>query len=181
MKLTAPPMVIRLTRRGGQPGTFARDDEMEALAAAVQEAGGGVMELVTDAGFFGRSSYSSDAPDEYAAGEKALFERLAREDVPVIFNCHPLTADLDAGTFSWLEAVAAQGKDIRGVVSTKAINLLISTESNTNPFRASETYRGLAKLPLLERVVELARPAVGVGLGRIVALYHQSSTSYHIH
>ena len=134
------------------PGTFAPDHELDALGLAVQEAGGGVVEVVTDSEFF------TDAG--YAAPERALYERLATAATPVIFNCHPFGTEQDAELYEWLEAAAARGNDIRGVCSTKAINLLIGTDSNSNPFLASQTYRTLERTPLAQRVVELARPEV---------------------
>ena len=134
------------------PGTFAPDYELDALGVAVQEAGGGVVEVVTDSEFF------TDAI--YAAPERALYERLATAATPVIFNCHPFGTEQDAELYEWLEAAAARGNDIRGVCSTKAINLLIGTDSNSNPFLASQTYRTLERTPLAQRVVELARPEV---------------------
>eukprot|EP01043_Picozoa_sp_COSAG02_P001694 COSAG02_NODE_36_length_48934_cov_144.851029_19_plen_560_part_00 len=134
------------------PGTFSPDAELEALGDAVQQAGGGIMEVVTDSEFF--------TEPEYAAPERALYERLASATTPVIFNCHPFGTDQDAELYGWLEAAAERGNDIRGVCSTKAINLLIGTDSNSNPFLASATYRTLGRLPLAERIVQLAREEI---------------------
>jgi N-acyl-D-aspartate/D-glutamate deacylase len=59
-----------------------------------------------------------------------------------------------------LERAAADGVEMRAQVASRPIGIIMGLQATINPFLAHEGYRGVAELPLEERVARLRRPDV---------------------
>lgn len=124
------------------PGTYAKDDEVVAIAKAVNAAGGGMFECV--------SGFLMDNSLTIALKERELYEQISTAggpNMPIVFNIHPFTEEWNNDTLAWLTNCHAKGMPLYGCTSVKAIATLASMESNVNPFMAaSPTYLELSQL-----------------------------------
>ena len=138
------------------PGTYAKDDEVLAIARGVHKSGGGIFEVVS--GYLMSQGKSWNV----ALKERELFQNIATagaSDVQIIFNIHPFGNERNNDTLAWLEKCHDNDMKIWGCTSVKAIGVLASMESNINPFlTASRTYLKLSTLPRNERVKQLLDP-----------------------
>ena len=141
---------------GAQIGTLkAGADEVLGLAAALQRAGTGVIQLISDA-------YQT-TDDELVASELALLESIALHvGRPMSFTVQQ--SDESPGRWrELLEAIArwnAAGADVRAQTAVRPIGVVAGLTSTVNPLRCSPTYKALADLPLAERVARMAEPGV---------------------
>lgn len=139
------------------PGSFAPMNEIEALADAIREAGGGIFEFVTEG--------LMDETLRTAPAERAMFQRITttEEDggfVGTCFNFHPRRPQYNNSMLEWLASMQDMGKPCYGCVSTKSIAGYMSHASGRMPFNVSRTYRSLADLPHEEKMNELSDPEV---------------------
>ncbi|WP_436774776.1 N-acyl-D-amino-acid deacylase family protein [Yinghuangia sp. YIM S09857] len=132
------------------PGTYAAEDELFGIGAALREAGHGVFE-VAPAGVAGED-------DLAASREVAWMRRLAAAiGRPVAYgmtqsNASPaLYRDLLAET----QAAADAGAEVWMQVAGRATGLLFSLETTYHPLRGRPTFDALAVLPIAERVARL--------------------------
>ncbi|WTW94061.1 amidohydrolase family protein [Streptomycetaceae bacterium NBC_01309] len=132
------------------PGTYAAEDELFGIGAALREAGHGVFE-VAPAGVAGED-------DLAASREVAWMRRLAAATGrPVAYgmtqsNASPaLYRDLLAET----QAAADAGAEVWMQVAGRATGLIFSLETTYHPLRGRPTFDALAALPMPERVARL--------------------------
>jgi N-acyl-D-aspartate/D-glutamate deacylase len=141
------------------PGTFAREDELFGIGAALGDAGHGVFE-VAEAGVGGMTAGDGSGA---AVREMVWMTELARRiRRPVSF----LLLQNDAAPDEWREllrladAAAGQGAELVPQVAARPFGMLLGHQSRANPFAALPSYAALASLPLAERVRALRDPAV---------------------
>ena len=148
------------------PGTFAGDEEITALGAAVAEAGGGVVEVASDIGLGGLEGKFG--------GDIAWMRHLAeRHGLTVTYaltqaDRHPdqwrdllelSSAPLGGGTGGRPGGGRTPGRVVAQVAGRPA-GLLLGLETSLHPFKQHPTYRSLEHLPLARRVAELRKPEV---------------------
>ena len=139
------------------PGSFAPIREIEALADAIREAGGGIFEFVTE-GLMDQSLRTAPV-------ERAMFERITTSEaeggfVGTCFNFHPFGPEYNASMLEWLGEMQDKGKPCFGCCSTKSIAGYMSHASGRLPFNVSRTYRSFSDLPHEEKMNELSQPDV---------------------
>ena len=137
------------------PGTFAADQEMVALSEAVADAGGGVVEVVSDIGTGGmRGDFN---------GDMELMREIANQyDLTVLYSLH----QSDPTPEDWRELLAMSSAPISGSgkviaqVSGRPIGLLLGLETSLHPFLEHPSYMAIAHLPLAERVSAMCKPEI---------------------
>ncbi len=129
------------------PTLKAEVDELVGIALGLADAGGGVLQAVSD--FFDRDA------------EVALFRLMASE------SGRPISVSVAQSVRApddWrviLDSFAAAtrlGVTMRAQVGARAIGLLFGLEGTLNPFMYSPAYQEIAGLPLAERVALMAMP-----------------------
>lgn len=137
------------------PGTFAEDVEMVALGKAVADAGGGVVELISDIGTGGLNG-------DFREDINWMRELGDRHGLTVLYTLHQNDRTPD----EWRELLALSSAPMDGPgkvvaqVSGRPIGLLLGLETSLHPFLKHPTYMALANLPLDERVNEMRKPEV---------------------
>jgi N-acyl-D-amino-acid deacylase len=136
------------------PGTFAAEDELFGIGAVLGELGTGVFELAP-AGVMGEDL---SAPEREVAWMRRLSAATGR---PVTFalSQHNLAPDQWREVLRLAQEANAEGADLRAQVGGRPLNLLIGFQT-FHPFVSHPTYKGLADLPLAERVAKLRDPQV---------------------
>ena len=147
---------VHRTSEGAQIGTLkAGPEEVLGLAAALQRAGTGVIQLISDA-------YQT-TDDQLVESELALLESIA------LFVGRPMSFTVqqsDESPGRWrelLDAIARwerAGATVRAQTAVRPIGVVAGLTSTVNPLRCSKTYKAMASLPLAERVVRMQDPAV---------------------
>ena len=131
------------------PSFEAAEDELMALASALQASATGAMQLITD----------FDDPDQTLALLRRLVERSGR----------PLSVSLLEGSYGpmtlrwhdvldWAAEATAAGLPIRAQVLSRAIGVMLGHELTLNTFYTCESYVKLAGLPFAERIRALRDP-----------------------
>ena len=133
------------------PSYEAAQDEIEAIARGLDDAGGGLIQFVPDL-------VAQDS--ELALG--AVFDVAAEVGLPVTFTLAVGNAGepyfLNALTM--VEKANADGGDVTAQIFPRPIGLVIGLELSGNPFVLYPSYRAIAGLPLAERVAEMRKPEV---------------------
>jgi N-acyl-D-aspartate/D-glutamate deacylase len=142
---------VHRTRAGESIGTLtAATDEVLGVASALQRAGHGVVQLISDA------YQSSD--DELVARELELLRRLALElRRPLSFTVQQ-NDDTPDRFRELLDAVArwnGEGARARTQVAVRPIGVLIGLTASVQPFAFCPSWREVALLPRGEQVVKL--------------------------
>ena len=133
------------------PTLRAQEDELAGIALGLNDAGAGVLELVSD--------WNEPDPQTEFAMVRRVAERSGR---PILFS---LTARHDR-TEAWRELLAlsnraaADGLSIRPVFPPRPIGILLGLQGSQNPFSGAASYKAIAHLPLSERVQAMRDPAV---------------------
>jgi N-acyl-D-aspartate/D-glutamate deacylase len=132
------------------PTLRAQEEELRGLAQGLRDAGGGLLELVSD----------WNTPDP--ATEFAIVRRVVEATgQPVLFS---LTARHDR-TEAWQDllamsdAAAAAGLPIRPVFPPRPIGILLGLQGSQNPFSGCPSYKEVAHLPPPQRAEALRDPA----------------------
>jgi N-acyl-D-aspartate/D-glutamate deacylase len=141
------------------PGTFAEEDELLALAEAMQRVGSGVFELIPA---------STIGKLDALGGEKAtlaeefdLIRKIGRVGRPVTFTTLQI-ADFPDDWQAFLAGSAeenAKGSRLRPQVASRPIGLVTSLQTY-HMFQRRETYMKIADLPLDERIREMSKSEV---------------------
>jgi N-acyl-D-aspartate/D-glutamate deacylase len=141
------------------PGTYAEEDELAALMAAMAEVGSGVLQVVpagVGGAMGGDQRHSIDAEIEWIT-------RLGQK-YPVPLTFLAMVNEQDPHDWRrWFAAVHeanAAGAAIRPQVACRAFGMLMGHQSRMNPFRHRPSYRALMDLPLELRVERLRDPAM---------------------
>lgn len=131
------------------PTLRAQEEELLGLAQGIREAGGGLLEMVSD----------WNTPDP--ATEFAIVRRVVEATgQPVLFS---LTARHDR-TEAWKEllalsdAAAAGGLPIRPVFPPRPIGILLGLNGSQNPFAGCPSYKEIAHLPAPQRAAAMRDP-----------------------
>ncbi len=147
---------VHRTSEGTQIGTLkAGADELLGIAAALQRAGTGVIQLISDA-------YQS-TDDDLVASELAMLEAIALHvRRPMSFTVQ----QSDESPNRWRELLAAIGQwrsagaDVSAQTAVRPIGVVAGLPSTVNPLRCSRTYKSLGALPLAERAARMQDPAL---------------------
>jgi N-acyl-D-aspartate/D-glutamate deacylase len=133
------------------PTLRAQEEELMGLAEGLRDAGGGLLELVSD----------WNTPDP--ATEFAMLRRVVEKTGQrVLFS---LTARHDR-TEAWKEllalsdAAAAAGLPIRPVFPPRPIGILLGLNGSQNPFSGCASYKAIAHLPAPARAAAMREPAL---------------------
>lgn len=147
---------VHRTSEGAQIGTLkAGPDEVLGIAAALQRAGTGVIQLISDA---------YQTPDEdLVATELELLEAIALHvGRPMSFTVQ----QSDESPTRWRDLLAAIGRwraagaDVSAQTAVRPIGVVAGLPSTVNPLRCSPTYRSLSDLPLAERAARMQQPEI---------------------
>jgi N-acyl-D-aspartate/D-glutamate deacylase len=141
------------------PGTFAEEDELLALAEAMERAGSGVFELIPA---------STIGTLEQLGGEKfslleelELIKKIGKVGRPVTFTTVQIPEFPDTWQ-QYLKTSAEEneaGSNLRPQVASRPIGFVTSLQTY-HMFQRRETYLKLAELPLEQRVKEMRKPEV---------------------
>jgi len=136
------------------PGTFAAEDELFGIGAALGELGRGLFELAP-AGAMGEDLA---APEREIAWMRKLAAAIGR---PITFALSQNDADKDQWRrlLELCGAAAAAGAPITPQVGSRPTTLLMGHQT-FHPFSHRPTYKSLHSLPLAERVARLRDPAI---------------------
>jgi N-acyl-D-aspartate/D-glutamate deacylase len=146
------------SRDGSNIGTLtAGEAELLGIADALRRTGKGVIQLISDA-------YLT-ADDDFAQAELSLIRRMAKTSGRKLSFTVQQTDDAPdrwKHIFSELDAMAADGLDVRAQVAPRPIGILLSFASTTNPFLLTPTYQRIAREAgsIESRLARLADPAV---------------------
>lgn len=147
---------VHRTSEGAQIGTLkAGSDEVLGIASALQRAGTGVIQLISD-------SYQS-TDDDLVASELELLEAIAMHVArPLSFTVQ----QSDESPGRWRELLESIGRwrvagaDVSAQTAVRPIGVVAGLTSTVNPLRCSKTYKSLSTLPLAERVARMQEPAI---------------------
>lgn len=147
---TSRTVIHRSTDGEPVPGTYASVEELTALARAVVEGGGGVMEAVT-AGLLGEDIV---APP----GELAWMNEIsAKTGCPITFLCGQNHVQPNW----WRDQLEAcvqgreRGAQVTPQVFCRSIGIMVCLRSRAHPFIHSEAWKSLEALPHAERIRRL--------------------------
>jgi len=141
------------------PGTFAAEDELFGIGAALAETGRGVFELAP-MGTGGEAS--GDPPDAHITEIDWMVRLAARIQRPVTFlvmQSH-VAPDRWRHQMDVSRAARADGVPIYPQVASRCFGMLIGHQSRANPFRTRPTYLALLDLPFDERMARLKDPEI---------------------
>jgi N-acyl-D-aspartate/D-glutamate deacylase len=147
---------VHRSRDGTNIGTLtASEQELLGIAGALKRSGKGVIQLISDAYL---------TPDDAFAGrELKLIRALAKLTGRKLSFTVQETDDAPErwrGIFAEIDAMVADGLDVRAQVAPRPIGAILSFASTTNPFVATPTYRALLSLPRDARLARLGDPDV---------------------
>jgi N-acyl-D-aspartate/D-glutamate deacylase len=137
------------------PTLKADEDELTAVATAIHQTGGGLLQCVLD-----QSGFEDDL---------SMMLRVAETT-----GC-PLTFSIAQGdkeptrwrrTLDTIAQASAKGVSVTTQIAARPIGLLLAFELTRNPFVAHPSYMAIARLPLLERLVRLRDPSVRAAILR---------------
>ncbi len=134
------------SRHGYEPGTFALDEELMAIADELAGVGRGLFQFVSD--------------KTYAQAEWEWLEHLQSKGVNVTYTLaqdpgapEAYLANMDAN-----HAATLAGTPTAPQVPTRPTGLLYGLQSTLHPFRAHPSYRKIADRPHAERLAAMRDP-----------------------
>lgn len=131
------------------PTLKAGEDELTAIAGAMHGAGRSVLQFVLDL-----STIHEDLP---------MMLRVAdATKCPISFSVtqNDKAPERWRQTLAEINAAATRGLSITAQIPARPVGLLLGLELSRNPFQTHPSYRGIAQLPLPERVALLRQPDV---------------------
>ncbi len=150
---------VHRTSRGEQTPTFGvASNELTSISKAVGETGKGVLQMISD---------FDDIDAEFnilrdcakVSGRPLSFTLLQRDAMPEKWRA----------VMQRVATAREQGLDIKAQVACRPIGMVHGLECSMNPFFLTAGYATIAHLPLAERVVRLADPALRARLIREAA------------
>jgi N-acyl-D-aspartate/D-glutamate deacylase len=154
------------------PGTFADENEVNALAMSVGRAGRGVIEIIpggvagpleaTGGNERARPTRHADGEHTTLSAELALMERLSvASDRPVTFTTVLRGGDLEElpRTLKFVREANGRGAQLRPQFSSRAAGIITGL-TGYHLFMRRPTYMKLEHLPLPERLREMRKPEV---------------------
>ncbi len=131
------------------PGLRASEDELQAIAMGLSDAGSGVLQFISD---FSR-------PSEFE--EFAMLKRVVRKSGrPMSFSL----AQTHRGPERWrkllamTDAAQAEGLPITAQIAPRPVGVLLGLQGSRNPFSFCASYIAIAHQPLAERVALMRQP-----------------------
>jgi N-acyl-D-aspartate/D-glutamate deacylase len=133
------------------PSYEAAQEEIEAIARGLDDAGGGLVQFVPDL-------ISLDSEPAL----RAVFDVAAEVGLPVTFTLAVGNGGEPyfRNALTMVEKANAEGGDVTAQIFPRPIGLIIGLELTGNPFVLYPGYREIAGLPLAERVAEMRKPEV---------------------
>jgi N-acyl-D-aspartate/D-glutamate deacylase len=131
------------------PTLKAGEDELEAIARAMMEAGGGVLQFILDV-----STIELDLPMMLGISE--------RTRCPVSFSVtqNEQKPDRWRQSMQEIEAAAARGLQVSAQIAARAVGVMLGLELTRHPFRTRPSYLAIAHLPIAERARIMRDPEV---------------------
>ena len=133
------------------PSLRASEDELQAIAAGLKDAGRGVLQFISD--------FNVPSLEE----EFAMLTRLVRESGrPLSFSL----AQRHSAPDGWRKLLAlttdanARGLAMVAQVAPRPIGVLLGLQGSRNPFSACQSYQDIAQLSLDQRLALLRQPEV---------------------
>ena len=143
---------IHRTAAGTQIPSFqASDDELQAIAMGLADAGGGILQAVLD------------VPQRSWEEEVGALRRIARRaGRPVTFTFAAPNAGppIWQPVFDMLDDAHARGESLSAQVFPRPIGMLVGLELSTHPFAQCPSFAPIAALPLAEKVAAMRAPAL---------------------
>lgn len=158
------------------PGTFAAEEELEALYATMVKAGRGVFEVVPS----GVGGVEGQDPDGAMDRELKWIMRLGESaPVPLTFLIMQSTFEPDAWRpyFTAVHQANARGANIRPQIGSRCFSALVGHQSRLNPFKYAQSYQRISDLTLPELVAELRKPEVRATILAEAPQANKASTS----
>jgi len=139
----------------------AAEIELAGIAKALENAGNGVLQIVSD----------------FTDGQKELdlLQNLASSSGrPLILSMGQSAQSPDAwrNILQWIEAQNSNNVDVKGMVATRPVGILLGLDASMNPFTNNPAYKEIEHLPLPDRLLEMRKPEVKA---RILELEAQAS------
>jgi N-acyl-D-amino-acid deacylase len=131
------------------PGSFVEYEELLRLGRAVEQGGGGIIQLVTD--------WSEDPSLEFSwirklaedSHQTVSFTLVQFDEAPTAYR----------KLLEWTNEAVADGVALRPGVGCRPVGMLINLDSTTHPFSEHPSYRAIRHLPLAERIAIMSEPA----------------------
>ena len=143
---------VHRSRDGANIGTLtASEAELQGIVSALKRSGRGVIQLISDA-------YLT-ADDDFAAAELKLIRGLAQTSGRKLSFTVQQTdeaPDRWRGIFREIDAMVADGLDVRAQVAPRPVGAMLSFASTTNPFMVTPTYRAINADGVEHRLRQLA-------------------------
>jgi N-acyl-D-amino-acid deacylase len=158
------------------PGTFAAEEELEALFATLARSGRGVFEVVP-AGVGGVEGLDPEGAMDH---ELKWIMRLGESaPVPLTFLIMQTTFDPDAWRphLTAVRDANARGANIRPQIGSRCFSALVGHQSRLNPFKYAEAYQRISDLPLPRLIAELRKPQVRASILEQAPAANKASTS----
>jgi N-acyl-D-amino-acid deacylase len=158
------------------PGTFAAEEELEALFATLARSGRGVFEVVP-AGVGGVEGLDPEGAMDH---ELKWIMRLGESaPVPLTFLIMQTTFDPDAWRphLTAVRDANARGANIRPQIGSRCFSALVGHQSRLNPFKYAEAYQRISDLPLPQLITELRKPEVRASILEQAPAANKASTS----
>jgi N-acyl-D-aspartate/D-glutamate deacylase len=131
------------------PTLKAGEDELTAIAGAMQGSGPSALQFVLDL-----STLNEDLPMMLRVAENTK--------CPITFSItqNDKAPQRYRQTLAEINAAAARGLQITAQIAARPVGLLLGLELSRNPFQTHPTYKAIAQLPLAERVARLRQSEV---------------------
>lgn len=132
------------------PTLAAGERELKTIAAAMKDAGGGIIEIATD--------YDEGRDVE---GEFGLLQRVAGETGQTLMVP---TVQFHTAPQAWrrilelMESANDDGAVVKGQVTPRGVGMLFGLELSMHPFILSPAYLEIAHLPLADRLAAMREP-----------------------
>lgn len=135
------------------PTLTAGQTELLAIADALRESGGGVVQLISDL-------YQTPDDDVAEAELELLAEFVRTSGRPLSFTMQQAyhSPERWRHQMAWVDRMVAQGHDVKAQVATRPIGVLLGLQATANPFLFCRSYDEIARLPLDERVEAMTDP-----------------------
>ncbi len=131
------------------PTLKAGEDELTAIAGAMQRQGRSVLQFVLDL-----STIHEDLPMMLRVAENT------KSPISFSITQNDRAPQRWRQTLDEINAAAARGLSVTAQIAARPVGLLLGLELSRNPFQTHPSYRTIANLPLAERLVRLRQPEV---------------------
>jgi len=137
------------------PGTFADEEELVALASAVQKGGGGVLEVSP-------ASTAFPEPTGYLEDVELLIRVARRSGCTIVFSLLQSNHAPDdyCEILKRIDKTTAEGLRIHPVVATRPVATLLTFMGKSNPFHSLASYGPLREMAFEDRIAALRDPAL---------------------